>query len=75
MLKHVKFVVEQHEDGFVAYALGMAGAVVGEGDTAETALADARSALSFHIATFGPEVFEDPKLIDAFLVEETIAVE
>ena len=29
-----KIVVEQHEDGFVAYPLGSAGSVAGQGDTA-----------------------------------------
>ncbi|MBI5232066.1 MAG: type II toxin-antitoxin system HicB family antitoxin [Coriobacteriales bacterium] len=75
MLKHMKIVVEQHEDGFVAYPLGVAGAVVGQGETAESALADARAALQFHVQTFGNDAFEDPQLIDAFLVDETVAVE
>ena len=72
MLQRIKFVVEQHSDGFVAYPLGIEGSVVGEGDTAEAALADARSALRAHMETFGPEVFEESPLLDAFLVEDTV---
>ena len=52
----VKFVVERHSDGYVAYPLGVEGAVVGDGDTFEDALANARSALAFHVETFGPDV-------------------
>jgi predicted RNase H-like HicB family nuclease len=48
-----KFIIEQHTDGFVAYPLGIQGVVVGQGDTQEAALEDARSALEFHIETFG----------------------
>ncbi len=54
-MKHFKVVVEHHEDGFVAYPVGLNGVVVGEGDSAEGAIADVKSALEFHIATFGIE--------------------
>jgi predicted RNase H-like HicB family nuclease len=47
-----KFIIEQHNDGFVAYPLGVQGVMVGQGDTREEALEDARSALEFHIETF-----------------------
>ena len=54
MTPQLKIVVEKHADGYVAYPLGLArGAVVGQGDTYEAALTDVRSALSFHIETFG----------------------
>ena len=48
-----KFVVEKHRDGYVAYPLGLSGAVVCEGDSFESALSDAKSAAAFHIETFG----------------------
>ncbi|MGH9816698.1 MAG: type II toxin-antitoxin system HicB family antitoxin [Candidatus Acidiferrales bacterium] len=51
----LKIVVEQHEDGYVAYAVGMKGVVIGEGDTIEEALADVRSAIQFHVEKFGHE--------------------
>ena len=51
----LKIVVEKHPDGYVAYPLGLArGAVLGQGDTYEEALADVRSAIAFHAQTFGP---------------------
>ena len=34
----------------------MTGVVVGEGDTYEEALADVRSAIAFHVESFGKEV-------------------
>jgi predicted RNase H-like HicB family nuclease len=69
-MTQLKFIIEQHADGFVAYPLGLQGVVVGEGDTYDEALADAKSAAKFHIETFGKEAFpfESP-LLDAFLVE------
>ena len=40
-------------DGYVAYPLGFKGVVVGQGDTYEDALADVKSAMKFHVETFG----------------------
>lgn len=56
MLKEFKIIVEKHSDGYVAYPLGIKGVVVGEGDTYEEALADVKSAIEFHIETFGEGV-------------------
>jgi predicted RNase H-like HicB family nuclease len=58
-MKKLKFVVEKHRDGYVAYPLGLKGAVVGQGDSYESALADAKSATAFHIESFGKEAFDD----------------
>ncbi|HLF03943.1 MAG TPA: type II toxin-antitoxin system HicB family antitoxin, partial [Dehalococcoidia bacterium] len=58
MNRAFKIIVEKHADGYVAYPLGIKGVVVGQGDTYEEALADVRSAIRFHIETFGPGVFE-----------------
>ena len=52
-MRQFKVVVEKHSDGYVAYPLGLKGVVVGEGDTYEEALADVKSAIRFHIKTFG----------------------
>ena len=56
MNRQFKIVVEKHPDGYIAYPLGLKGVVVGEGDIYEAALADVKSAIAFHIETFGPEV-------------------
>jgi predicted RNase H-like HicB family nuclease len=48
-----KIIIEKHSDGYVAYPLGFKGVVVGEGDSYEEALADVRSAIRFHLETFG----------------------
>ena len=58
MDKNYKIIVEKHPDGYIAYPLGIKGAVVGEGDTYEAALADVKSAIQFHIETFGAVVIE-----------------
>ncbi len=69
-VKQFKIVVERHSDGYVAYPLGITGVVVGEGDTYEEALADVKSAIAFHIETFGPEVIEtETPVLEAFVAE------
>ncbi len=70
MRKQYKIIVEKHPDGYVAYPLGIKGIVVGQGDTYEEALADVKSAIKFHIETFGEEVLEiDPPILEAFVAE------
>jgi len=56
MTKQFKIIVEKYPDGHVAYPLGLKGVVIGEGDTYEEALDDVKSAIAFHIETFGPKV-------------------
>ncbi len=56
-MQSIKIIVEKHVNGYVAYPLGLKGIVVGEGDTYEEALDDVKSALCFHIETFGPDIF------------------
>lgn len=57
--KQFKVIVEKHPDGFVAYPLGLKGIVVGEGDTYDEALADMKSAIRFHIETFGEDIYQE----------------
>jgi len=72
-MKKLKFVVEKHRDGYVAYPLGLKGAVVGEGDSYESALADAKSAAAFHIESFGKEAFdEQDEVMEAFVTEASL---
>ena len=72
-MTQLKFIIEQHTDGFVAYSLGLQGVVVGEGNTYDEALADVKSAAKFHIETFGEDAFPaESHLLDAFLVEEGV---
>lgn len=56
MIKQFKTVVEKHSDGYVANPLNLKGVVVGQGESYEEALTDVRSAITFHIETFGSEV-------------------
>lgn len=58
-MRQSKVIVEKHSDGYVAYPLGLKGIVVGEGDTYEEALADVKSAIRFHMDTFGEEALLD----------------
>ena len=74
-MKQFKIVVEKHPDGYVAYPLGLKGIIVGEGDTYEEALADVKSAIRFHIETFGREVLEiEPPVLEAFVAEAGVAI-
>lgn len=58
MMQPLKIIIEKHTDGYVAYPIGLIGIVVGQGDTYEEALADVKSAINFHIETFGEEMYE-----------------
>jgi hypothetical protein len=72
-MREIKIVVEQHADGFVAYPLGLKGVVVGEGDRCDEAIDDVKSAIRFHIETFGPDVLDsDEQIIDAFMTAAAI---
>ena len=73
-MRSLKILIEKHPDGFVAYPLGLKGVVVGEGDTYEEALADVKSAIAFHVETFGAEVLtDDSPVLEAFVAETGIA--
>ena len=75
MTKKFKIIVEKHSDGYVAYPLGLKGVIVGEGDTYEEALVDVKSAIAFHIETFGSEVYESESLVlEAFVAEAGVAI-
>lgn len=69
-MKKYKIIVEKHIDGYIAYPLGIKGVVVGEGDTYEEALSDVKSAIRFHIETFGEDVLNvEPPVLEAFVAE------
>lgn len=73
-MNSLKIIIEKHEDGFVSYPLGLKGVVVGQGDTYEEALADVKSAINFHIETFGNELFEsESPVLEAFVTETELA--
>ncbi len=74
-MKNIKVIVEKHRDGYVAYPLGMKGIVVGEGDTYEEALADVKSAIRFHVKTFGKKVLnQETPVLDAFVAEAEVSI-
>ncbi len=73
-MKSLKILIEKYADGYVAYPLGLKGVVVGEGDSYEEALADVKSAILFHIETFGVEALEDESpVLEAFVAETGVA--
>jgi predicted RNase H-like HicB family nuclease len=72
-MRQYKIIVEKHPDGYVAYPLGVKGVVVGEGNTYEEALSDVKSAIRFHLDTFGPDILEvEPPILEAFVAETGI---
>ena len=70
-----KVIVEKHDDGYVAYPVGMKGVIVGEGDSYDAALADVTSAIRFHVETFGADALggESP-VLEAFVVDTEVPV-
>ena len=71
-MRQLKIIIEKHPEGYVAYPLGLKGVVVGEGDTYEEALADVKSAIQFHMETFGMEIFEAEEIIETFVAEVAV---
>jgi predicted RNase H-like HicB family nuclease len=71
-MRSIKIIVEKHPEGYVAYPLGLKDIVVGEGDTYEEALADVKSAILFHIETFGKESFVVEDIEEAFVAEVAV---
>lgn len=70
----LKIIIEKHSDGYVAYPLGLKGVVVGEGDTYDEALADVKSAIRFHVETFGAEALEsESPVLEVFVAEAGVA--
>jgi len=78
MTRRVKVIVEKHEDGYVAYPLGLREgvAIVGEGNSYEEALADVTSAMRFTLETRPEgEVFDvELPVLDAVVAEADVAV-
>ena len=69
-MHNIKIIIEKHPDGYVAYPIGMRGTIVGEGDSYEDALNDVKSAIRFHIESFGADTFsDDSPVLEAFVAE------
>ena len=74
-MRQFKIAIEKHPDGYVAYPIGgIQGAVVGQGETYEEALADVKSALACYIEVFGSEMLEDTAPVEIFIAETGVAV-
>lgn len=72
-MKNIKIIVEKHSDGYIAHPLDVEGIIIGEGDTYQEALEDAKSALRFHIETFGTEVINsESPVLEASIVETIV---
>ena len=69
-----KIVIEKHPDGYVAYPIGIVGAIVRQGDTYEEALSDVKSVISCYIEVFGSEMLEDTDSVEVFIAEAEIVV-
>jgi predicted RNase H-like HicB family nuclease len=73
-MKQFKILIEKHSDGYVAYPIGVVGAIVGQGDTYEEALSDVKSAIATYIEVFGKELLEDTPSLEIFIAEAKIAI-
>ena len=75
MRSQFKIIVEKHPDGYIAYPLGLRGVVVGQGNSYEEAMSDVRSAIQFHIETFGHEVIdESASNVEVFISETGVVI-
>jgi predicted RNase H-like HicB family nuclease len=73
-MKQFKIVIEKHPDGYVAYPIGVVGAIVGQGDTYEEALSDVKSAIATYVEIFGKDMLEDTSSVEVFIAEAGVAV-
>lgn len=74
IMNSLKIIIEKHSDGYVSYPIGLKGVVVGQGDTYDEALTDIKSAIKFHIDTFGEEIFDtESPILEAFVAETQLA--
>ncbi len=71
-MKQFKIIIEKHSDGYVAYPIGIVGAIVGQGDTYEAALSDVKSAIATYIEVFGKEILEDVSPVEVFIDKAAI---
>ena len=71
-MQPIKIIIEKHPDGYIAYPIGIKGIVLGEGSTYEEAIADVKSAIQFHIETFGREVLETNEISETFVAEVVV---
>lgn len=73
LMQRLKIIIEKHNDGYVAYPVGISGVIVGQGDTYEQALTDVQSAIRFHLDTFGPDSLDvEEPVIEAFVAEASV---
>jgi predicted RNase H-like HicB family nuclease len=72
-MRRIKIIIEKHKDGYIGYPLGLKGVVVGKGDTYEEALQDVKSAIRFHVASFGKKVLGPDELVEAFVAETEVS--
>jgi len=72
--RSVKIVIEKHPEGYMAYALGLKGMVLGQGDTYEDTITDIRAAIRAHIETYGKDAFPDNRspILEAFIAETSV---
>ena len=68
-MQSFEIIVEKHQDGYVAHPIGLHGVVVGEGDTRDEAIADAASAIEFHLETFGAQAVDLRGCADTLLLK------
>ncbi len=71
---NLKIIIEKHKDGYLGYPIGLKGVVIGQGDSYEDALKDTRSAIRFHIESFGIKAFDaEEPVLEAFVAEAEIS--
>ncbi len=76
MTKRFKIIVQRTSEGYVAYPIGLRGAVVSDGETFEEVLVNVKQAIAFHIETFGEDVLEGlASLEDLTMMETEVALD
>ena len=72
-MKQIRIIVEKRSDYYIAYPPGIDGVIFGQGATCEEALSDVKTAIRFHIETYGEKSLTiDPPILEVFVAEVAI---
>jgi hypothetical protein len=73
--RQIKVIVEKHYRWLCCLPIGLKDVVVAQGDSYQEVLDEIKSAINFHIETFGKEIFDSKDVvIEVFVVETSIAM-
>jgi len=68
----VSVIIKRHDDGYGAFPLDLRGVCVAQGNSLEEALREVRSAICFHLETFGSDAISGEPVAHEVFVGEVL---